>query len=114
MENEKKEEVDIKQIYGEDCLLEVEKFKKKYKVKDNGLSSNEALNKIKEVGQNQVKQSKPKRWYNYFFSSLFSPINSILLRNKFYTCLYRYYIARKSKPCKYYSYSCINNNKYTS
>ena len=88
MENERKEDVDIKEIYGEDCLLQVEDFKKKYKVNDNGLSNSEAQNKIKEVGQNQVKQSKPKRWYNYFFSSLFSPFNSILLRNKFYTGLY--------------------------
>ena len=28
---------------------------------------------------NQIKQAKPKKWYNYFLSSLLSPFNSILL-----------------------------------
>ena len=79
MTNIKKEEVDIRQLYGEDCLSNVEDLKKKYNVTDSGISEQRALENIKTIGLNQVKQSKPKRWYNYLFSSLFSPFNSILL-----------------------------------
>ncbi len=79
MSNLKKEEVDVKKIYGEDCMSNVEFFKNKYKIKDSGLSENEAQENIKNFGMNQIKQSKPKKWYNYFLSSLLSPFNSILL-----------------------------------
>ena len=34
---------------------------------------------IAKNGVNQVSQSKPKKWYNYFFESLFSSFNTILL-----------------------------------
>ena len=78
-DNLKKEEFNVKSYYGEDCVLSPDDFKKKYKVSDNGLTSQKAEENIRNLGPNQVKQSKPKRWYNYFFSSLFSPFNSILL-----------------------------------
>lgn len=79
MQNTKKEEFDVQKFYGEDCTINSEDFKTKYKVSENGLSSSKAQENIKNLGYNQIKQSKPKRWYNYFFSSLFSPFNSILL-----------------------------------
>ena len=79
MQNTKKEEFNVKNFYGEDCVIDSDKFKEKYHVSNNGLSSSQVLENIKNFGLNQVKQSKPKRWYNYFFSSLFSPFNSILL-----------------------------------
>lgn len=75
----KKEDFNVKLYYGKDCVLSPEDFKKKYKISDDGLTSKKAEENIKNLGLNQVKQSKPKRWYNYFFSSLFSPFNSILL-----------------------------------
>ena len=78
-DNLKKEEFNVKSYYGENCVLSPDDFKKKYKVSDNGLSSRHAEENIRNLGPNQVKQSKPMRWYNYFFSSLFSPFNSILL-----------------------------------
>ena len=31
------------------------------------------------LGYNEIKQAKPKRWYHYFLQSLFSPFNCILL-----------------------------------
>ena len=31
------------------------------------------------LGHNEIKQAKPKRWYHYFLQSLFSPFNCILL-----------------------------------
>lgn len=79
MTNAKKDDIDVKSFYGEDFILDSEKFKKKYYISDTGLTSEKAQENLKNYGPNQVKQAKPKKWYNYFFSSLFSPFNSILL-----------------------------------
>ena len=79
MSNVKKEDFDVKNFYGEDCVSNSEDFKKKRNVSDKGLSSAKAAENFRNLGPNQVKQSKPKKWYNYFFASLFSPFNSILL-----------------------------------
>lgn len=79
MQNTKKDELDIQKYYGEDAFMEIENFKKKYSVSEKGLTPSKAEENIKNLGLNQVRQAKPKRWYNYFFSSLFSPFNSILL-----------------------------------
>ena len=79
MANIKKEDFDVKNFYGEDCVSNSEDFKKKHNVSDKGLSSAKAAENFRNLGPNQVKQSKPKKWYNYFFASLFSPFNSILL-----------------------------------
>lgn len=79
MSNVKKEDFDVKNFYGEDCVSNSEDFKKKHNVSDKGLSSAKATENFRNLGPNQVKQSKPKKWYNYFFASLFSPFNSILL-----------------------------------
>ena len=77
--NIKKDDFDVKSFYGEDLILSSDDFKKKYFVSENGMTSEKALDNIKNYGLNQIKQAKPKKWYNYFFSSLFSPFNSILL-----------------------------------
>ena len=74
-----KEDVDIKKMYGEECTLPKDEFIKKYRIDEKGLSSNKANELIKNLGLNEIKQSKPKRWYNYFLESLFSPFNCILL-----------------------------------
>ena len=79
MANVKKEDFDVKDFYGEDCVSNSEDFKKKHNLSDKGLSSAKAAENFRNLGPNQVKQSKPKKWYNYFFASLFSPFNSILL-----------------------------------
>ena len=74
-----KEEVDVAKMYGEECLLSKEAFIKKHKIKENGLSTQEANRRLQGLGYNEIKQTKPKRWYNYFLESLFSPFNIILL-----------------------------------
>ena len=74
-----KEEVDVAKMYGEECLLSKDAFIKKHKIKENGLSSQEANRRLNSLGYNEIKQTKPKRWYNYFLESLFSPFNIILL-----------------------------------
>jgi len=43
------------------------------------LSTNEANERISKYGLNEIRQAKPKKWYNYFLESLFSPFNCILL-----------------------------------
>jgi len=74
-----KEEVNVCKLYDQECLLPRDDFIKKYKIKENGLSSQEAEYKLKQLGPNIIKQAKPKRWYHYFFESLFTPFNLILL-----------------------------------
>ena len=66
-------------MYGNQCILPKNDFISKYNFNENGLSSQEAQEMIAKNGVNQVSQSKPKKWYNYFFESLFSPFNTILL-----------------------------------
>ena len=79
MANVKKEDIDINEMYGKDAILTKEEFIKKYNTNLNGLSSSKAQEHINTYGLNEVKQAKPKKWYNYFLESLFSPFNSILL-----------------------------------
>jgi Mg2+-importing ATPase len=79
MTNEKSENFDIKENYGYDCILPKEEFILKHNININGLSEEDSIKNIKKYGKNEIKQSKNKRWYNYFFASLFSPFNVILL-----------------------------------
>ena len=74
-----KDEVNASKMYGQECTLSKDEFIKKYKVNENGLSSSEAEEKIHRLGLNEIKQAKPKKWYTYFFESLFTPFNCILL-----------------------------------
>jgi len=79
MSTNSKEEVNINKLYGKDATISKEDFIKKQNVKPEGLSSIEATNRLKNLGYNEIRQAKPKKWYNYFLSSLFTPFNSILL-----------------------------------
>src|SRR5699024_2612870 len=79
MQKNTKEDFDVAKAYSDECLLPKDEFIKKYHVKTEGLTSQEASSKISKYGLNEVSQNKPKRWYNYFFESLFSPFNCILL-----------------------------------
>ena len=79
MSNVKKEDIDVLKMYGKECILPKEEFIKKYKINENGLSSLVADERLHKIGLNELKQSKPKRWYNYLLESLFSPFNSILI-----------------------------------
>lgn len=74
-----KEDLNIKEMYGNQCVLPKEDFIKHYNFNSNGLSSQEAQDLLHKNGINQISQTKPKQWYNYFFESLLSPFNTILL-----------------------------------
>ena len=79
MSNVKKEDIDVLKMYGKECILPKEEFIKKYKINENGLSPLVAEERLHRIGPNELKQSKPKRWYHYLLESLFSPFNSILI-----------------------------------
>ena len=76
---ESKEEVNISKLYGKECTLNKEEFTKEYNVREEGLKQEEVLNRIKQNGLNEIKQAKPKKWYNYLLESLLTPFNLILL-----------------------------------
>lgn len=103
MTNEKKQKGNSVQAqYGKECTLPKEEFIKNYGINLNGLSTEEAEERLNKYGLNQISGQKPKKWYNYFFESLFTPFNSILLRYCFNFILYRCLSCRKTKLCKYY------------
>lgn len=74
-----KEDLNIQKLYGKECTLKKEEFLSQYKINENGLTNNQAENLLHQYGLNEISQAKPKKWYNYFFGSLFSPFNSILM-----------------------------------
>ena len=74
-----KNDIDIKRIYGEEGTIPKEEFIKKHDIDLNGLSTENANKYISKYGKNEISKSKSKKWYNYFFQSLFSPFNSILI-----------------------------------
>ena len=74
-----KEEIEIKKLYGQDCLIDKESFMKNNQFSYTGLDDQKVQENIHKYGLNQIKQAKPKKWYSYFLASLFSPFNSILL-----------------------------------
>ena len=79
MTNDKKDDINIENIYGNLCTICKEDFIKNFKVKDSGLNNNEVYEKLHKFGPNEVTQTKPKKWYNYLLKSIFTPFNSILL-----------------------------------
>ena len=91
-----KEEVNVCKLYDQECLLSKDDFIKKYKIKENGLTSQEAEYKLKQLGPNIIRQAKPKRWYHYFLESLFTPFNLILLGITLLLCLYRCNFTRNT------------------
>ena len=77
--SQKIEEFDIKKEYGDIALTNKNDFINKYKVNMAGLTASQVAENQKKYGTNQISGAKPKRWYHYFFESLFSPFNAILL-----------------------------------
>ncbi len=77
---QEKEDIQINKEYGKEALLDKEDFKKQFNVNEKiGLTKEKVLENTKKYGVNEIKGTKPKKWYNYFFESLFSPFNCILM-----------------------------------
>ena len=79
MQNQKKVEFNTQKAYGKQATLEKEEFLKQYQINTNGLSTEQANILISKYGYNEIKQTRPKKWYHYFLASLFTPFNCILL-----------------------------------
>ena len=77
---QEREDIQINKEYGQAALLEKDEFKKQFNVNEEiGLTKDKVLENTKKYGVNDIKGSKPKKWYNYFFESLFSAFNCILM-----------------------------------
>ena len=74
-----KEDVDVYEMYGKDSKMSKDEFLAEYKVSENGLSTKKAEENIHNLGLNEIKQAKPKKWHHYLFESLLTPFNCILI-----------------------------------
>lgn len=76
---EAEEKIDIQKVYGEVCTNSAQDFLDKNQISKEGLTKNQVIERQNKYGKNQIKQSKPKRWYHYLWQSFASPFNLILL-----------------------------------
>ena len=74
-----KEDVDINKMYANESKISKEEFIQKYRIKEKGITNEEAETKLQKLGPNEIRQAKPKKWYNYFWESLVTPFNCILI-----------------------------------
>lgn len=74
-----KENVDINKMYADESKISKEEFIQKYRIKEKGITNEEAETKLQKLGPNEIRQAKPKKWYNYFWESLVTPFNCILI-----------------------------------
>ncbi len=74
-----KEDVDINKMYANESKMSKDEFIKKYQIQEKGISSDIAEKLLQKLGPNEIRQAKPKKWYNYFWESLVTPFNCILI-----------------------------------
>ena len=79
MNESKKSDITELEKYAKVCTEDIQKYLKENNISLEGMTNEEAENRIRKYGYNEVKQGKQKKWYNYLMQSLFSPFNSILL-----------------------------------
>ena len=79
MNTNKLEEFNLSEKYGLESILPRDEFLSKMNLLQNGLTIDFANSLLQKNGPNELKSAKEKKWYNYFFESLFSPFNIILL-----------------------------------
>ena len=78
--NDKNDKIDIKKIYGKECISNTEEFISNMKLDiEHGLNDNQVDENIIKYGRNELNNAKTKKWYQYFFNSLMSPFNLILI-----------------------------------
>lgn len=76
----KNDKVDIKQVYGKECISPVEQFIYNIKTDINtGLIDNQIEANYEKYGRNELSSSKQKKWYQFLLSSLINPFNLILI-----------------------------------
>ena len=78
--SEKQDKVDVKKIYGKQCILPINEFISNIKTDiTKGLTSNQVKENKEKYGRNELNSAKPKKWYHFFVSSLITPFNLILI-----------------------------------
>lgn len=78
--NDKNDKIDIKKLYDKECISNTEEFISNMKLDiEHGLNDNQVDENIIKYGRNELNNAKPKKWYQYFFNSLMSPFNLILI-----------------------------------
>ena len=95
MKGNQKNEVASLEIYSKECIMKKEEYIKENNISLDGLRYEEVEEGIRKYGYNEVKQGRQKKWYSYFFQSLFSPFNSILLGIALVLCYTDVAIAEK-------------------
>lgn len=79
-QNYKNDKVDIKNIYGKECITPFNQFLYENCIDINiGLSDSEIEENYEKYGKNELDSAKPKKWYNIFLSSMINPFNLILI-----------------------------------
>lgn len=74
------DKVDIKKLYGKECISSTQEFLKTMNLDiTQGLTTAKAEENATKYGKNELNNIKPKKWYQYFFKSLISPFNLILI-----------------------------------
>lgn len=77
---DKNDKINIKVLYGKQCISSVEEFVKDVNVdSEKGLDMNQVYERKSKYGSNELNNSKPKKWYTFFLSSLLTPFNMILI-----------------------------------
>ncbi len=79
-ENNKNDKVDIKKLYGRECISSINEFISSIRTDINmGLTNKQVQENYEKYGKNELISSKPKKWYQFFLSSLITPFNMILI-----------------------------------
>lgn len=77
---EKEEKSNIQVMYEKESIQSVNEFIQEKNIDiEKGLDNKKIEENINKYGFNQIKQNKPKQWYNYLLESLLSPFNLILI-----------------------------------
>ena len=75
-----KENVDVNEMYGKYCIASPENYVKENNLNlENGLTDAEVSKNYSKYGKNINSKAKSKKWYHFFFESLFNPFNLILI-----------------------------------
>lgn len=78
--NLKNDKIDIKQLYGTECIASAKQFIHVIKIDINtGLNDKQIQENYEKYGRNELISAKPKKWYQFLFSSLINPFNLILV-----------------------------------
>lgn len=79
-EIKKTDKINIRKLYGNESISSVDDFINNMNIDvDKGLTSNDANERIVKYGINELNNSKPKKWYQFLWSSLITPFNMILI-----------------------------------